>query len=342
MSIKSGLIGCCILLIGQFTLAQSITLTPWVKGTFLGAPTDIAVVDSYVVVLDAFFPALHILDSETGTLMTSWGQQGQGPGEFISPVALLPDTRYPQRFWIYDIATQQLTAVSIPRIIHTPTYQGEQRIRLQGEGVPLSLTSGGDSLWIATGIFPSGRLALYDKHTGKQLRIVGPPPTCDKTVPAAVCQHAHRAWVTAHPTLPRVATFAFYADQVTIYTINGQIYARGHGPDRFTPVFDVAYPANRPPALAPRGDTRIGYLQALTADPTLLGLYSGKRHQEGNATLGSEIHRYNWQAQRIGRYTLNHGIHRFVMQGAYIYAITTVPEPALLRGMLPTSLPVAH
>ncbi len=307
------------------------------SGEALGDPTRLMVQGSYLLVGDqSLRPPIHVLDAETGRYLGSAGRKGQGPGEFSNVGAFVRGAANGAEVGVYDGALRRLTRVDL-----RPLAQGKPPV--PGAVVPaqlsftlVSVDRVNDSLLVATGFMPEGRLALLRPDL-RLLRYVGPDPPGDADVPVPVRQHAYQRWVRYHPAWDVVLVAYFYADLVEAYRLDGTRVWAARGPQGFDPIYDVL-PYQGQPARATRPDTRYGYIALdKLGEDRVLGLFVGREDQDPEHFLAHEARLFDAEGRMTARFPLSPPAYTGLAGGSdgCFFTIVQLPEPAVMRYCVP-------
>lgn len=307
------------------------------SGEALGDPTRLILQGPYLLVGDqSLRPPIHVLDAETGRYLGSAGRRGAGPGEFSNVWAFVPGEASAEGVWVYDGALRRLTRVDL-----RPMAGGQPPV--PGAVVPAQLSFSlvsmdrvNDSLLVASGFMPEGRLALLRPDLSL-LRYVGPDPPGSGDVPLPVRQHAYQRWVHYHPAWDLALVAYFYADLVEAYRLDGTRVWAARGPQGFDPIYDVL-PYQGQPARATRPDTRYGYI-ALDGFGTdrVVGLFVGREDRDPEHFFAHEARLFDEEGRMTARFPLSPPAYTGLAGGSdgCFFTIVQFPEPAVMRYCLP-------
>ena len=141
--------------------ATSVSLTGTVlyESDLLAMPTQIAVTNDHIVMVDGFAEhPIHVLDRE-GSYIAGLGSGGEGPGEFEWPRALAP-TVDGEGFWVFDMELSRLTLVQ-PETWTSIPASARVTLPVRAPGMVTNLVRRPDGGFLAAGFFGAGRLGHF-------------------------------------------------------------------------------------------------------------------------------------------------------------------------------------
>lgn len=305
-------------------------------GDELGRPSDLAVNGERLLVLDMIGTApLHLIDLRSGERLASFGRSGEGPGEFRSVRNAQPAR--PGVFWVYDIELKRLTRVDTDRVLADSASLGEGSILFRDGVLPMSPTVVGREI-VSPGIFPRGRLGVFDSLGTLRKTMAELPPVSGAEPPHGVLQHAWTGTLVAHPEGTLMALAARHADRIDLYRADGSLAASARGEERFDPVFQVQT-RNGTPYMATGEDLRFGYIDLWPTADRIFALYSGRTRRDfpGKASYGDEVHVFDWRGRLLRAFKLESETLAIATDpdGGTLYALREDPTPAVVRYDLP-------
>jgi len=312
-------------------------------GEFLAQPRRLLALGDRLLVADDLAPYLHVLDAKSGKLVASTGKDGGGPGEFRTAREFLDAPSRDGSFWIYDSGNIRLTRMAFdqgrtePRIV--------EMVRLEPPALTLYMQPVllDDSTLVASGIFPTGRLARA-RITGQPIGTIGatPAPPAGRDVPITVLQHAWEGPLERSPDGSRVALATRNGDQIEIFGADGTLVRTLRGGSGFDPAYDV----RRTPAgvsMMTGDDLRFGYGDLASTDEYLFALFSGETRGSAPriAQFGKAVHVFRWDGERVATLQLPARARAITVtpDGADLFAIHMEPKPAVVRYPLREHLP---
>lgn len=252
------------------------------------------------------------------------GCRGQGPNEFLFPTAL---ARWKgdsigcwdinrRRYSVIRFATEDRPSsvrhvfVTCDSLFHYEVY-------------PVC-----NNHFVASGIYEDARLVVLDKDGGVLTKI-GVPPYRDedeRKVPGIIRSEVYQGRLAVSPSGTRMAHALLHADMIAFYE------ADSCGCFRLAGERIRAYPDYRRTDGATKFSDPFYYIDAFATGRYVYALYSGKSGKEGNASLGHEIHVYDWEGHPVKKYQLDIGTQKICVSSddKRIYAIAFTPNPALV------------
>jgi len=270
----------------------SLTGTTLYDGDLLAMPTQIAVGNDRIALVDGFAERpIHVLDAAGGYIV-GLGRSGEGPGEFEAPRALEP-TADGDGFWVFDAALSRLTLVEPDRWASIPA-SALVTLAIRGPAMVTNVVRRGDEGFIAAGFFGEGRLGHFSGD-GEYEGASGTLPTSDIEAPPEVLQHAYRGNLKADPAGGRLVFANRNAGFLEVFTFEGELVRRIDGPFEFDPVFRVTV-GERGPSLATGEDLRFGYVDVASTTDRIYALFSGRTRagHPDDAVYGRDVHVFDW------------------------------------------------
>lgn len=308
-------------------------------GDYLDQPGQMEVVDDRLVVLDRSAPMVHVFDL-AGAHLGSFGQKGEGPGEYRSAVHVQRDAKNPRNVWIFDRTLGRMTRL---RFGQAPLPELQEVVNLDaGTGVFLHPVWLGDTTLVVSAISPThsdGRLLLTNR-AGGVIRMIGKPPRHpgSAAIPVTVLQHAYEGPLTVRPDRSRFALATRQADRLEIYRADGTQLAEVFGSTGILPDFEVRERAEGV-SMAAGNDLRVGYVGLASTNEHIYALFSGMLGSEGGANtfFGREVHVFDWSGKKVGQMKLDEIAAAIAVtpDGRQMFAIRHDPEPSVVRYAIP-------
>lgn len=301
----------------------------------LAMPTQIAVVDDRVVLVDGMAERpIHVLDGDSGALLTSLGRSGEGPGEFQWPRALEPEGT-DGAFWVYDAGLSRLTLVE-PDRWETEPASSRVTVPIQAPAQTLGLVHTTAGI-LATGFFSEGRLGHFDDR-GVYTGATGTLPTSTIEAPPEVLQHAYRGTLKADPARQRIVLANRHAGSLEVFGTDGFMRQRIEGPAPFEPEFEVKV-GERGPSMASGDDLRFGYVDVAPTPDLIYALFSGRTRgaYPDRAVYGSTVHVFGWDGSLRAVYELDVDAMAIAVdeERGRMLAVRHLPTPAVVFFALP-------
>jgi len=307
-------------------------------GDELSMPTQIAVGNDRIVLVDGFAERpIHVLDA-AGRYVAGLGRSGEGPGEFKGPRAVEP-TLEGDGFWVFDASLSRLTLVEPERWAAIPA-SARSTLALRAPAMVTNLVRRSDGGFLAAGFFGDGRLGHFSEE-GVYERASGTIPSSDQVeAPPEVLQHAFRGNLKTDPSRSRLVLANRHAGYLEVFDAEGEPVLRIAGPFVFEPVFEVKM-GEQGPSLATGEDLRFGYVDVTTTDERIYALFSGRTragHPGGEAVYGREVHVFDWEGTLRSVLQLDTDAMAIAVDPARnrLLAVRHLPIPALLSYALPT------
>jgi hypothetical protein len=265
----------------------------------LGQPREITTWADQLLVRDGLRdPWFHLIDPTRG-ILSSFGREGDGPGEYDGPTRMnrAGDTN---GIWIVDVTKRRFTLLTIsgsnPEVAATLNLTGAAM-------APTNLLPVGDTAFLVTGlVFPGGHDSRFisTDRAGRFVRAVGPRLNGNAAVPFTERAKADQANARLSPSGTRIAVSYSYRSKVGIYDVNGRQLADCEVPpdDRFVTEFIQSGPPNRARWVwAATETTRYGYHDLAVTDDFIFALYSGKNIYDGSHS--SRVHVFDWSGRFV-------------------------------------------
>lgn len=302
-----------------------------------GIPLDLALVGPHLVLLDgAGDPAFHVLRPSDGRGLSSFGPDGEGPGEFRGAWSLDP-VPGEEAFWTFDIALQRLTRVSLRDGRPAGELSRSPVVDLQAPVLVNDAVWTGPARILASGHFGEGRLGRFDGE-GRFLGSTGPlspvPPAVEDA-PPAVLQQAFQGRLARTRDGSRLALGVRQAGRLEIFDGSGRAADTARVPFPFPPRFEVAR-SERGPVMATGDDLRFGYIDVAVAGGRIYGLFSGRTRggwEDGRAALGRHVHVFRRSGELEEVLELDADAIALAVdpEAGWLFAARHLPTPAVLR-----------
>jgi hypothetical protein len=300
----------------------------------LGIPTDLVLLDRYIVVLDlAADSVVHIVDRRTGRLVRQLGRRGEGPAEFKSAWTVSADPDDDGIAWIYDIERLRWVGVGI----HSSAVREElfitSTVTFSADGMPTGPLWIDSSTAVSLGFFGAGRIGIFDSN-GSVKGVLGSLPHLTVGASPTVAQHVYQGTLGVHPSRPLVAVVTRHASQIEIYALDSSSAISKSGPLPIEP----SYRVRRGPGgdmMQGGADMRFGYIDVAVSENAVFALFSGRTRQAfpGRAYLGSHVHVFDWAGEFLYSLKLDGDIITIALSEsqAALYAVRHNPIPAIVR-----------
>ena len=282
-------------------------------GAELGMPTRLEVTGHELVVLDRYgTEPIVALERRSGRLLRGFGREGDGPGEFRSPVSLVVDG---SRVAVLDVGLNRVTWLEASA--DDFTLQGTTQLELESAATDFVLTPGGD--FLVSGFLADGRLARVGRDGGL-VAYVGPSVELDD-LPRVRRIEALQGTLRAATGGGRVVRTHRFASRIEI--VGGETAATTvtWGPERFEPR-NGEY------------ETRFGYLDSAPFPDGFFALYSGRTREDypGRANYGAGIHEFGWDGSLRAEHRLDADVIAIAWseEDGLLYAARHDPVPEIV------------
>lgn len=304
---------------GEADAGTILTGTILSSGDQFGLPTHISVADDHLFVIDQFgVNALTELDRHTGATLRTFGNAGEGPGEFATPVSLFVDGD--STIAVLDAGNNRVTWL---RRSDT-TFEVVKSVQLGLSSVALDFAPSIDGTLLVAGLFEEARLASLDAD-GRFLGYVGKRLPLEQ-LPAERWLEAVQGTLRADPSGTRHVLASRFASRIDVYSKTSPEVTTFWGRERFDP-------------RAGRYATRFGYLDSAPVREGTIALYSGRTREvfPGRANYGSTLHLFDRQGQLEKVYQLDSDVISIASteDGKRVYGIRHDPVPAVVVYDLP-------
>lgn len=281
---------------------------------------------SVPVIVDAQADSLFRKLDYTRSRVEDMGCRGQGPNEFLFPTALvrwegdsigcwdINRRRYsvirfaagdaPSSVWHVFVAQDSLFHYEIYPVCHNH--------------------------FVAAGIYEDARFAVLDKD-GRLLAKIGVPPYRDedeRKVSGIIRSEVYQGRLAVAPSGTRMVHALLHADGIAFYAVDSC------GNLRLVKERIKSYPDYRKTDGAIKFSAPFYYIDAFATERYVYALYSGKSGEEGkaNASLGQEVHVYDWEGHPVKKYGLDTGVQKLCVSpdDKRIFAIAFTPNPTLV------------
>jgi hypothetical protein len=293
--------------------AEPIGGTVLAGGDLFGMPTRLEVAGGELLVLDRYrSEPVVALDRRSGRLLRSFGREGDGPGEFRSPVSFVTDG---SGVAVLDVGLNRVT-----RLASGPdgfTLRATTQLALESAATDLVLTPGGD--FLVSGFIADGRLARVDRDGGL-VAYEGRPAGLDGLPPERRME-ALQGTLRATPARDRLVRTRRFASRLEIVDTETATSLVAWGPERFEPR---------------NGDyeTRFGYLDSAPLADGFLALYSGRTREAfpDRANYGAIIHEFGWDGRLLAEHRLDSDVIAIAWseEDGLLYAARHDPVPEIV------------
>ena len=280
----------------------------------LGMPTRLEVSGDELLILDRYrTEALIAVDRRSGRVLRSFGREGDGPGEFRSPVSFATEG---DGLAVLDVGLNRVTWLASDRADFT--MRGTTQLETEAPATDLALPPDGDILVV--GFLGDGRLVRLARD-GEFIAYEGAPAGTDHFPPHRRIEALQGA-VRTSPAGDRLVRTHRFASRINVVHLGSSIETEVWGPEPFEP------------STAGDAEARFGYLDSAPRADGFLALYSGRTREEspGRANYGATVHEFDWEGHLRAEYQLDADVIAIAWshRDALLYAIRHDPSPAVL------------
>lgn len=293
--------------------AEPVDGTVLAGGDLFGMPTRLEVAGGELLVLDRYrTEPIVALDRRSGRLLRSFGREGDGPGEFRSPVAFVADG---SGVAVLDVGLNRVTWLDAQTDAFT--LRGTTNLVLESAATDLVVVPGGD--FLVSGFLADGRLARVDRDGGL-LRYEGRSIVTDGLPPARRLE-ALQGTLRATPEGNRVVRTHRFASRLEIIDPGTSATTVAWGPERFEPQ-------------SGNDEARFGYLDAAPFADGFFALYSGRTREAypGRANYGAVVHEFGWDGRLRAEHRLDDDVIAIAWseEDGLLYATRHEPVPEIV------------
>lgn len=293
--------------------AEPIVGTMLAGGDLFGMPTRLEVAGGELLVLDRYrSESIVALDRRSGRLLRSFGREGDGPGEFRSPVAFVVDG---SGVAVLDVGLNRVTWLDARTDAFT--LRGTTNLMLESAATDVVLAPGGE--FLVSGFMADGRLARVDQG-GSLVRYEGRPIVTEGLPPPRRLE-ALQGTLRTSPEGDRVVRTHRFASRLEIIDPRTFATTVAWGPERFEPQVG-------------NDQARFGYLDAAPFSEGFFALYSGRTREDypGRANYGAVIHEFGWDGSLRAEHRLDADVIAIAWSedDGLLYAVRHEPVPEIV------------
>lgn len=254
--------------------------------------------------------------------------KGRGPEEMLM-VNDLQFIRETDSFWAYDIIQKKMQEYSIKAIINNLDSPPIQSIRIKDVGClnPMVIS---DQIIIANSgqTKPLGRFFFYN-NKGETIDIKGNYPEYGKDIPLIAKSEVFSCKMGLKPDKSKIVLAYSMTDLIEIYNAEGKLLKRMHGPDCFSPLFEIRENQGGF-QVVPFKEAKDAYVFPITTDEEFWVLYSGKSQSPGEYHMETLLS-FNWDGRPLANYVLDVPIFGFDVDwdNRIIYGLSHKPKPSI-------------
>lgn len=288
-------------------------------GDNLGNAHSLEAVDDYLILADNHGSTLYTILKTDGSYCFHFGRVGQGPNEMkqLSGAMMIRDG-YLTLSDSYKLFQHNLDSLylSVDHPISTPNFEKSDRM--------IWVSNLTDSLFIATGVFPSGKRFKVLNWTGDIHSYVGEYPLEENTdLPFYVIGASFMSIMTGHPESNRFAVGTQYGGVLDVLEWKTSDFSldRVGGISQFVPKV-TSKNIQGTPNFRPNEKTRWGYVRMDSDAHYIYGLYSGRlQRDEIPFYKGNIVHVVDWDGVPVCQIKLDKDVLDIAVAGNKLYAL---------------------
>lgn len=296
--------------------------------TLLARVTSALELDGYLLITDSqSSPHVVVMDLRSGELVSTFGRQGQGPGEFIYPGGLRQAPDVARGFWVYDFNLRRLTRLRLtPRGVIDRDAVHTTQIGTGTSLLEVSPLGTGDTL-VASGLFEAGTLNLFSA-SGALVAVMGfPQPFRAPEVSSPVALRLlNVARMGAAPNRRRIGLVYQFRSVVDIYDFEARTLRRITTPEEVQAVFRIDPESGR---FFWGDDNQQAYKSASGTVHYLWALFSG--HTDLERRQPSQVRVFTWAGRLVREFALPVGVLQIYVSPdeSTLYGMVEEPYPAI-------------
>lgn len=292
---------------------------------------------SYLLVIDALMdPHIAVLDRDDATVVSRFGRQGEGPGEFRRPGDFFRSSRDVREPWVLDFSRAQISRLQVGDAGEGQVVE-EVRLRVGGQiEFPAWV---GDTL-VATTLTNDATLVFLSRHGEALSSVWVEEPFDEAAMPLAVGRYMlNRATMGVHPKGDRIALGYYSSTAFVIFDRHGRPERTFHGPKSIEPRFHL-----RDNRFFWDDGSQFAYSQIVATDQYVIGHFCPcEMRFPVNGVMppriiDSELHVFTWEGELVAEYYLPSGLigpMAMGADGATIYGSLDDPYPHVVEFELP-------
>jgi hypothetical protein len=293
-------------------------------GDSLKLPKDIRLKDSVFVVSEEAGSRPLVLIGKNGIIIKSFGKNGNGPNELVSPWTLQTDAS--SRFVrVYDINLKKILSFELDSVLKKPGHVGIETLLRDAASVsctaPLWID---DSLFVSPGLFTDKSHVLI--NLAGQIKRSYSFYEAPKGVPMEVYNHVCYSQMSISPNKKTIAACFQFGDRIDLYKLTQgkdlTKYLSVVGPEVFGPEYEIGQMGERQVMI--HKNARCAYMDVQATDKFVYALFSGRYRKETiNARYSYYLNVFSWDGEPIRQYELDRSVYSIAVDEAngFIYGL---------------------
>lgn len=298
----------------------------------LGAPTNICLTDSLVVIVDTKSDSIfHFIDRNSGKHRGDYGCKGQAPGEYLLVSCVAPYRHDTVCF--YDVNKHQLSYMRMSPSRKAPVvwkgFHEPEYLHCYLQAMPA------ESKFVTMGIYQDACVCVLDKD-GKRVGLYAEFPFRDERerhTDKVVLSQAYMASLCRNAESGYFAYAVFGAELLSIFRLQGDSVKLVKEVHHTYPDYTYGEKITEHHGLSK--ETPFGYIAACGTPHFIYVLYSGKSYKEHqlNAFLGHTVLVYDWEGRLLKELALDLPASLLCVddKDEYLYAVVADGEYRLVR-----------
>lgn len=310
-----------------------------------GVLTSIAITGDFLVVGEAYdAPFLHILDRTSGTLLTSAGRQGNGPGEFtFGPQFVTGAVTERTDLWLAPQLQSHAVVLNIPALVEKRADWLRRSLRIEDTGFRPNGIRLAENEWLVRSYTPEGDapLLLFDS-LGTRQGTIGTVSIADDRIRKSERWGAYMFNLCGSPDGQHVALPFSYTGRLEIRSPASKAVVEASVPYRYRPHLPLIGKILMMFKSGTAG-TRYAYGDCVATDSLIYASFRG--HVRGKVRkapppANTFIHVFNWSGKLLRVHHLDHSIGGLDLDRAnnVLYTVSNYPDsagPTVRRTVLP-------
>lgn len=296
----------------------------------LNIPVRMILIDTVLTVEDfSEEPALHFIDTKSGTQIAQFGRRGEGPGEFEDAwnMGLIPNRE--NAFSVYDTKLLRLTVIKVKKKGMLKLHPSILKIiKLHStKGLPYYPIFVSDSSIVASGLYTNNRLAFFGDK-GKVYRYTGMTPPGPSNIPGTIKNQAYKGILRMKSDGTKMVLACHFGDRLEFYNKSGKLYKIVEG--KIKPEYELQN-VNGNPVMGLDSKTRLGYLDIKCTNNYIFVLFSGRKMHSGYE-VANTIRVFDWNGKLVKVMKLNENIECIAINDKknILYAINPMDKKPVL------------
>lgn len=286
-------------------------------------PGSLQVYDSILVTLEYRGETLcHLFNLNTRKKIGERLRRGQGPNEMIMPQFIEGNRSYIQ---FLDATSSVVYRYDIHEFITNENPQPVHKMKLS-ESIHFKMQELGGK-YVAHPYFKPYQLFVFNEFGEKTDEFASFPDASQNYSDIENADAFYMGFVSNMQD--KIAVCYYMTDLIDIYTMDGKLQHRLHGPDQFLTYVRQVNTESGPMTMQVREKTRDAYFAPQNAGDEFMVLYNGGYlTEESHSSSCKKMMSFSWNAEPLNLYLLDDPIFSFCVDAdkRKIYGVSTIPE----------------